>query len=146
MLEVPSLLFDLDRIFERVDFISIGTNDLMQFMFAADRDNAMVSSRFDALHPSFLRALKGVADRAHATGVPVSICGEIAGRPAEALTLIGLGFRSFSVSPSGIGPFKAMLHGLDVASVAPLIEEAVANGMEPSALRQKLKPFLPKGE
>lgn len=146
MLEVPSLLFDLDRIFERADFISIGTNDLMQFMFAADRDNAMVSNRFDALHPSFLRALKGVADRAQATGVPVSICGEIAGRPAEALALIGLGFRSFSVSPSGIGPFKAMLHGLDVSAVTPVIGEALASGFEAATLRQKLKPFLPKGE
>jgi phosphotransferase system, enzyme I, PtsP len=146
MLEVPSLLFDLDRIFERADFISIGTNDLMQFMFAADRDNAMVSSRFDALHPSFLRALKGVADRARTTGVPVSICGEIAGRPAEALALIGLGFRSFSVSPSGIGPFKAMLHGLDVSAVTPVISEALASGFEAATLRNKLKPFLPKGE
>ncbi|MCA3597382.1 MAG: phosphoenolpyruvate--protein phosphotransferase [Methylobacterium sp.] len=146
MLEVPSLLFDLDRVFEKADFISIGTNDLMQFMFAVDRDNAMVSNRFDPLHPSFLRALGKVADKAKATGTPVSICGEIAGRPAEALALIALGFRSFSVSPSGIGPFKAMLQGLEIAAVEPMVREGVAVGLDAPALRQKLKPFLPKGE
>ena len=146
MLEVPSLLFDLDRVFEKADFISIGTNDLMQFMFAVDRDNAMVSNRFDALHPSFLRALCKVADKAKATGMPVSICGEIAGRPAEALALIALGFRSFSVSPSGIGPFKAMLQGLEITAVEPLVREALAAGLDAPALRQKLKPFVPKGE
>ncbi|MCA3623540.1 MAG: phosphoenolpyruvate--protein phosphotransferase [Methylobacterium sp.] len=146
MLEVPSLLFDLDRVFEKADFISIGTNDLMQFMFAVDRDNAMVSNRFDPLHPSFLRALGKVADKAKATGTQVSICGEIAGRPAEALALIALGFRSFSVSPSGIGPFKAMLQGLEIAAVEPMVREGVAVGLDAPALRQKLKPFLPKGE
>jgi len=146
MLEVPSLLFDLDRVFEKADFISIGTNDLMQFMFAVDRDNAMVSNRFDPLHPSFLRALCKVADKAKATGMPVSICGEIAGRPAEALALIALGFRSFSVSPSGIGPFKAMLQGLEITAVEPLVREALAAGLDAPALRQKLKPFVPKGE
>ncbi len=146
MLEVPSLLFDLDRVFEKADFISIGTNDLMQFMFAVDRDNAMVSNRFDPLHPSFLRALGHVAAKAKATGTPVSICGEIAGRPAEALALIALGFRAFSVSPSGIGPFKAMLQGLELAAVETVVREAVANGLDAPALRQKLKPFLPKGE
>lgn len=146
MLEVPSLLFDLDRLFERADFISIGTNDLMQFMFAVDRDNAMVSSRFDPLHPSFLRALGKVAQKAKATGVPVSICGEIAGRPTEALALIALGFRAFSVSPSGIGPFKAMLQAVEIAAVEPVVREAMASGLDAASLRQKLRPFLPKGE
>jgi phosphotransferase system enzyme I (PtsP) len=146
MLEVPSLLFDLDRVFDRADFISIGTNDLMQFMFAVDRDNAMVSNRFDPLHPAFLRALKSVADRAQKSGVPVSICGEIAGRAHEALALIGLGFRSFSVSPSGIGPFKSLIKDLRVSDLVPVLDHALAEGLGPTQLRQKLKPFLPKGE
>ncbi|CAN1529210.1 PtsP Signal transduction protein containing GAF and PtsI domains [Rhabdaerophilaceae bacterium] len=146
MLEVPALLFDLDRLFARADFVSIGTNDLMQFLFAADRDNAMVSGRFDPLHPSFLRAMSEVVRRGQATGVPISICGEIAGRPAEALALIGLGFRSFSVSPSGIGPFKALLSQIETKTLAGVVADALAGGLDATGLRAKLKPFLPKGE
>lgn len=138
MLEVPSLLFDLDRLFAAVDFISIGTNDLMQFTFAVDRDNALVSNRFDPLHPSFMRALAAVARRAIETGVPVSICGEMAGRPLEAMALLGLGFRSFSMSPSNIGPVKALIRALDVGDLGTLMQEKLQNGFDAAALRAAL--------
>ncbi|MCA0400693.1 MAG: phosphoenolpyruvate--protein phosphotransferase [Proteobacteria bacterium] len=141
MLEVPSLLFDLERVFEAVDFISIGTNDLMQFMFAVDRENALVAGRFDTLHPSFLAALKRVADLAKRTGKRVSICGEMAGRPIEALALIGLGFRSFSMSPSNIGPIKALVRGIEIGGIEAFMAEKLAQGFEAASIRAQLTEF-----
>lgn len=128
MLEVPSLLFDLDALLRVADFVSVGTNDLMQFMFAVDRDNRRVSGRFDTLSPPFLRALRRVAVRCAKAGVPVSVCGEMAGRPLEAVALVAMGFRQLSMSPAAIGPVKAVLSALDVgrarAALEPLIEGA----------------------
>jgi phosphotransferase system enzyme I (PtsP) len=141
MLEVPALLFDLDRVLEKVDFISIGTNDLMQFMFAVDRDNALVASRFDPLHASFLRALGAVAEKAAKAGIPVSICGEMAGKPVEALALLGLGFRAFSMSPSSIGPFKAILNAVDLSELSRLMQARLAEGFDAASLRAELVAF-----
>jgi phosphotransferase system enzyme I (PtsP) len=141
MLEVPSLLFDLDRIFERADFVSIGTNDLMQFMFAVDRENPRVAARFDALHPSFLRALAKVPAIAKARGKPVSICGEMAGRPIEALALLGLGYRSFSMSPSNIGPVKALVRAVDLGKLEALMRARLDNPTDPAIMRAELTEF-----
>jgi len=141
MLEVPSLLFDLERIIDRVDFISIGTNDLMQFMFAVDRDNTLVSTRFDPLHPAFLRALGRVATLANERGKRVSICGEMAGKPLEAMALLGLGFRSFSMSPSGIGPIKALVRAIDVKALEEFVATRLAEGVEAARMRADLADF-----
>ncbi|KAF0227986.1 MAG: phosphotransferase system enzyme I [Beijerinckiaceae bacterium] len=141
MLEVPSLLFDLDRLFAAVDFVSIGTNDLMQFMFAADRENARVATRFDTLHPSFLRALASVARLSRETGKPVSICGEMAGRPIEALALLGLGFRSFSMSPSNIGPVKALVRGVDIGKLETFVRGKLETAFDGPTLRADLTEF-----
>ena len=122
MLEVPSLLFDLDELFSRVDFVSVGSNDLFQFLFAADRGNSRVADRFDPLAPAMLRALKSIADASKRHGKPATVCGELAGRPQGALALIGLGFRSLSVSPSSIGSLKAMIREANLSEV----ERAVA--------------------
>ena len=126
MVEVPSLLWQMDEILARVDFLSVGSNDLMQYIFAADRDNKRVSDRFDPLSPPALRALKLIADKANAAGKPVTLCGEIGGRPLEAMALIALGYRGLSMSPSSVGPVKAMVLGLDVgearAHIAPMLE------------------------
>lgn len=146
MLEVPSLLFDLERIIDRVDFISIGTNDLMQFMFAVDRDNALVSTRFDPLHPAFLRALGSVAALANERGKRVSICGEMAGKPLEAMALLGLGFRSFSMSPSGIGPIKALVRAIDVEALQEFVATRLAEGVEASRMRADLAGFASAAE
>ena len=141
MLEVPSLLFQIEEICRTADFISVGSNDLMQFLFAVDRDNRMVANRFDPLSAPALRALMLVADCAASAGCTATICGEIGGRPLEAMALIGLGFRSLSMSPTSIGPVKAMLIELEAAKVGALIRDALRhNGSGPS-LRPALAEF-----
>jgi phosphotransferase system, enzyme I, PtsP len=113
MIEVPSLLFDLDALMQKVDFVSVGSNDLMQFLFAADRGNSRVSSRYDALSAPGLRALQMIVKAGEKHKTPVTLCGELAGRPVTAMALIGLGFRSISMAPASIGPVKAMILSLD---------------------------------
>ena len=113
MIEAPSLLWHLDALLAMTDFVSVGTNDLMQYMFAADRGNPRVSDRYDTLSPPALRALKTICDACTETGTPVSVCGEMAGRPLEAFVLIGLGFDRLSMPPAGIGPVKKMVLSCD---------------------------------
>jgi phosphotransferase system enzyme I (PtsP) len=141
MLEVPSLLFDIDNVVKHVDFISVGSNDLMQFLFAVDRDNRRVSGRFDTLNPSMLRALHGVAAKARAAGKPVTVCGEMAGRPIETLALIALGFRTFSMSPAAIGPVKAMVLSLDASAAEAALEGMLADCDGCPTLRDRLTEF-----
>jgi len=128
MLEVPSLLFELDELFKIVDFVSVGSNDLMQFMFAADRSNALVASRYDPLSAAPLRALKTLAEAGRRHKVPVTLCGEMAGRPIEALALIGVGLRSLSMAPACVGPVKAMILSMDAKAVAAEIDRLIARG------------------
>jgi phosphotransferase system enzyme I (PtsP) len=116
MLEVPSLAEMLDQLLPRVDFLSVGTNDLTQFLFAADRSDPRLAERYDWLSPAILRFLKRVLDAARAADVPVRICGEMAGRPLEAMALVGIGAESFSITPAGVGPVKAMVRSLDAAA------------------------------
>ncbi len=141
MLEVPSLLFQLDELLERVDFLSVGSNDLMQFLYAADRGNTRVSGRFDPLSTPVLRALKDVADRAKKHGKPVALCGELASQPIGALALVTLGYRSLSLSPSSVGPVKALLIELDTrkaeGAILPLLDKPVGS----VSIRQKLQDF-----
>jgi phosphotransferase system enzyme I (PtsP) len=126
MLEVPSLAEMLDQLLPRVDFLSVGTNDLTQFLFAADRSDPRLAERYDWLSPAILRFLKRVLDAARAAGVPVRICGEMAGRPLEAMALIGLGAENFSITPAGVGPVKAMVRSLDAAAVRARVEQLLA--------------------
>jgi phosphotransferase system, enzyme I, PtsP len=141
MLEVPSLLWQLDEVFERVDFLSVGSNDLLQYLFAADRDNKRVSARFDALSAPVLRALRQVVERAAAAGKPVTLCGEMGGVPLEALALVAVGFRGLSMSPANIGPVKAMILALDAGEAWRFIlEQMQSNGHAPS-LRRELHAF-----
>ena len=113
MVETPALVWHLDALLPMTDFVSVGTNDLLQYMFAADRGNPRVSDRYDFLSPPVLRALKAIGDACAETGTPVSICGEMAGRPLEAFALTALGFSRLSMPPAGIGPVKAMVLSLD---------------------------------
>lgn len=139
MIEVPALLWQLDALMQEADFVSVGSNDLLQFLWACDRGNARVAGRFDPLSPAVLRALREIVERAGAHGKPVTLCGELAGRPLEAMALIGIGFRAISMSPASIGPVKAMILGLDVAALEahmkPLIESNI------SSLRLPLTEF-----
>jgi len=113
MVEAPSLLWHLDALLPMTDFVSVGTNDLMQYMFAADRGNPRVADRYDPISPPALRALKAIQDACAETGTPVSVCGEMAGRPLEALVLIALGYDQLSMPPGGIGPVKRMVLSCD---------------------------------
>jgi phosphotransferase system enzyme I (PtsP) len=141
MLEVPALLFQLDELLTRVDFLSVGTNDLMQFLYAADRGNARVSHRFDPLSAPVLRALKDIADKGHKHGKPVALCGELASQPIGALALAILGFRSMSLSPSAVGPIKALLLDLDCrkgeSAILPFLDQPVGS----VSIRDKLEGF-----
>ena len=113
----------------------------MQFMFAADRENALVSARFDTLHPSFLRALSRVAKLSRETGKSVSLCGEMAGKPIEALALLGLGFRSFSMSPSNIGPVKSLVRGVDIAALEVFVGAKLETAFDAAGLRAALTDY-----
>jgi phosphotransferase system enzyme I (PtsP) len=139
MLEVPALAFQLPSLLSITDFISVGSNDLAQFLFASDRGNPRLGNRYDVLSPPMLNFLKLVSDQARGRGVPVTVCGEMAGRPVEAMALIGLGFRSLSMAPASIGPVKQMILGLNCERISAHME-ALLQGTDHS-LREQLKQF-----
>jgi phosphotransferase system enzyme I (PtsP) len=141
MVEVPSLLFQLDALVSRVDFLSVGSNDLVQFLFAADRGNRRVADRFDALSAPVLRALMSIVDRAKAGGKPVTLCGELASKPIGALALVALGFRTLSLTPSALGAVKAMLLDLDVKKAEALIRPLIENPPPSGTIRERLEQF-----
>lgn len=139
MLEVPSLLFQLDELMKAVDFVSVGSNDLFQFVMAVDRGNTQLANRFDTLSAPFLRVLKQIADAGARNHTPVTLCGELAGKPISAMALVGLGFRSISMSPASIGPVKAMLTELPLSELQAFFDDnlmAPAQGLPMRALLQ----------
>jgi len=113
MIEAPALVWHLDALLPLTDFVSVGTNDLLQYLFAADRGNPRVADRYDTLSPPFLRVLRDIRDACAAGGTSVSVCGEMAGRPLEAFALIALGYDRLSMPPTGIGPVKQMILSTD---------------------------------
>ncbi len=117
MIEVPSLLWQLDEVMTRVDFVSVGSNDLFQFVTASDRGNTLLADRFTPLSVPFLRLLRQITDTGARLSTPVTLCGEMAGRALSAMALLGVGFRSISMSPASIGPVKAMLCDLPLADL-----------------------------
>jgi len=141
MVEVPSLLFQIDEIAAEADFLSVGSNDLMQFLFAADRENPRMADRFDPLHPACLRALKTVADAGTRAGIPVTLCGELGGRPIEAMALLAIGYRALSMSPASIGPVKAMLLALDLAALIAHVEPLLVQNGDCESLRPQIAAF-----
>jgi len=141
MLEVPSLLYQLDELLDRVDFLSVGSNDLAQFLFAADRGNPRVSTRFDELSIPMLRALRYIVERGEARGKPVTLCGEMASKTVSALALIALGYRRLSLVPSAVGPVKAMALELDVGKAETLVKALIAHKDGGASIREKLVTF-----
>jgi phosphotransferase system enzyme I (PtsP) len=137
-------LFALDEVLDRADFLSVGSNDLVQFMFAADRGNARVASRFDPISAPVLRALKHIVDMGNAHNKPVALCGELASKPLEALALIAIGFRRLSLSPSAMGPVKAMLLSVDARAATKFIEPLLADTSGKLQIREKLMDFAQK--
>ncbi|MCC0021166.1 MAG: phosphoenolpyruvate--protein phosphotransferase [Nitratireductor sp.] len=138
MIEVPSLLFQLDELMQAVDFVSVGSNDLFQFMFASDRGNPRIAKRFDPMSRPFLRALRRIVDAAARFDTPLTLCGEIAGKPISALALLGIGFRSISMSAVYIGPVKAMLIETDIAR----LEQALLPELDKPSGGQTMREFL----
>ena len=139
MVEVPAILFQLKALLARVDFLSVGSNDLLQFLFAADRGNPRITTRYDTLAPGPLRVLGSLAEACDAARVPLSLCGEMAGHPLEAMALIGLGFRTLSMSPLSVPPVKAMVLSLDVLGARRYILSLL--DLPDRSLRDKLRSF-----
>ena len=142
MIEVPSILWQLDALLTEVDFLSVGSNDLMQFMFASDRSNRRVSHRFDSLSATFLRVLAEISAKSKSHKVPLTLCGEMASRPLEAMALVGLGYRSISMEPAAIGPVKEMVLSLNSNEIEVRIQELIA--CETESIREKLEEFASK--
>ncbi len=142
MVEVPSLLYQLDELLEHADFLSVGSNDLVQFLYAVDRGNPRVSGRFDPLSAPVLRALKDIAGACRKHRRPVTLCGELASQPLGALALVAIGYRSLSLTPSAMGPVKAMLLELDsrraAAFLCTVMEKSAAGG---APIRAQLEQF-----
>jgi phosphotransferase system, enzyme I, PtsP len=139
MIEVPALFWQLDMLMREVDFVSIGSNDLLQFMFACDRGHSRLHGRYDTLHPAVLSLVQEVVKKASAYGVPVNLCGEMAGRPIEAMALIGLGLQSISMAPAAVGPVKSMILALDQQKFSAFLQPLLA-GPERS-LRPAIEQF-----
>jgi phosphotransferase system, enzyme I, PtsP len=144
MLEVPALAETLDLLLPRVDFVSVGTNDLTQFLFAADRANPRLAERYDWLSPAVLRFLARIVRAADAHDVPIAVCGEMGGRPLEAMALIALGFRRLSITPVAVGPIKAMIRSLDHAAAAAELDRLLA--APPPSLREALSDWARQSE
>jgi phosphotransferase system, enzyme I, PtsP len=125
MVETPSLAFSIDGLKGKADFLSVGTNDLMQFFFATDRDNPRVSARYDIVSRPAMRVLQQVCRSADAAGLPITICGESAGRPVEALMLMGLGFRRLSMQAARVAPMKQLIRGLAMADLVQQVQALV---------------------
>lgn len=139
MLEVPALAEVLDLLLPRLDFLSVGTNDLTQFLFAADRAHPKLAVRYDWLSPSILRFLRRVAGEAAEADVPLAVCGEMGGRPLEAMALIGLGIERLSITPAAVGPIKAMVRSLDRPRLIEAMREMLAR--PPQDMRAALEQW-----
>jgi len=139
MVEVPALLWQLEEIARAADFLSVGSNDLMQYLYAVDRDNKRVSERFDTLSPAFLRVMRQIAGVGERGLAPVALCGEIGGRPLEAMTLLALGFRHLSMSATSLGPIKAMVLSLPLQPVRAEVEALMAERGDADSLREPLR-------
>jgi phosphotransferase system enzyme I (PtsP) len=130
MVETPSLAFSIDQLKGKADFLSVGTNDLMQFFFASDRDNARLAGRYDILSRPAMRLLLRMRQRADEADLPITVCGEAGGRPLEALALIALGYRRLSMQASRIAPIKLLVRSVEVSQLAPRVQKALDAGDE----------------
>ncbi|MCF8468813.1 MAG: phosphoenolpyruvate--protein phosphotransferase [Sneathiella sp.] len=139
MIEVPSIIWQLDHLLREVDFISVGSNDLMQFFFAVDRGNPKISDRYDTLSPTLLTLLREIANKCAKADIPLSICGDIAGRPLEAMALLGLGYRNFSMSAETLGRVKEMVLSADIGKLESFVNKLC--GARDHSVRDQLRAF-----
>ncbi|MCR9074050.1 MAG: phosphoenolpyruvate--protein phosphotransferase [Alphaproteobacteria bacterium] len=140
MVEVPSALLDIEALAEAADFLSVGSNDLLQFLFAADRSGERTATRYDPLSVVFLEAMRRIAVAGRSAGIDVSVCGEMAGRPLEALTLAALGYRSLSMSAVSIGPVKEAVISTDINALSEFTLYSMKKST--SSIRNRLKNYL----
>jgi phosphotransferase system enzyme I (PtsI) len=124
MIEVPSAVIMIDHLIKEVDFISIGTNDLVQYLMAADRTNKDISYLYQPLHPAVLRSLARIAETAISIGKPVEVCGEMAANPIYAAVLIGLGFTRLSMTPAAIPIIKDAVRSIEISAVKEIVKKA----------------------
>ena len=136
MLEVPALAEMLDVLVPRLSFLSIGTNDLTQFLFAADRAHPKLAERYDWLSPAIMRFLKRVQQAVVGHDVDVTVCGEMGGRRLEALALLGIGIRRLSITPAGVGPIKELIRKVDLDEITQAMNQWLA--APPPSLREAL--------
>ncbi len=141
MIEVPSLLWQLDEVMREVDFVSVGSNDLFQFVTATDRGNTQLAGRFDPISVPFLRLLRQIARTGIRMETPTTLCGELAGRPVSAMALLAIGFRSISMSPAAIGPVKAMLTELPLEELTRAMDEVLDAPTSETDVRGMLTAF-----
>jgi phosphotransferase system enzyme I (PtsP) len=139
MLEVPALAWQSGPLFQRADFVSIGSNDLFQFLFATDRGNPRLSRRYDVLSPAMLRFIIDLSRKADAAGVPLSVCGEMAGNPLEALALLGCGVRTLSMVPRSIAPVKTALRAADLGRLSRFVHQLA--DLPDHSVRERLRAY-----
>jgi len=126
MIEVPSAVYQARAIAKRVDFLSVGSNDLTQYLLAVDRNNSRVANLFDSLHPAVLRALMQVVEGGHQEGKHVSICGELGGDPVAVLLLVAMGFDSLSMSASSLSRMKWVIRQFTKKRACKLLQEVLS--------------------
>jgi phosphotransferase system enzyme I (PtsP) len=125
MVEVPSAVYQIDALIQLVDFASIGSNDLTQYLLAVDRNNDRVAKLYDSLHPAVLMAIRHVVKRVQAAGRPIGVCGEMAGDPASALLLLAMGVDSLSMNLGSLLKIKWMIRNVHYAQTQTLLTEAM---------------------
>jgi phosphotransferase system enzyme I (PtsP) len=133
------LLWQLPALLPEVDFVAVGSNDLLQFLFAADRGNPRLAGRYDPLAPAMLALFRGLVRECDRHKVPLSLCGEMAGSPLDAMALLGVGFRILSMAPSSVGPVKTMIRSLQLAPLEQFL--ATLETASDHSLRDKLAAF-----
>lgn len=141
MLEVPSMIFMIPHLAGRVEFISVGTNDLTQYLLAVDRNNTRVASLYDSLHPSMLQVLKLIAVQAKAVGLQVSLCGELAGDAMGALLLVGMGYRNLSMNGRSVARIKYLLRHIELSD-AEVLTQRVLNAQMTTEVRHQVAAFM----
>jgi phosphotransferase system, enzyme I, PtsP len=139
MLEVPALAEMLDVLLPKLDFLSIGTNDLTQFLFAADRADPRLAERYDWLSPAILRFIRRVVIACNEHKVDLAVCGEMGGRTLEAMALMGIGLERLSITPAAIGAVKAMVRSVELQSICAKMDELLAT--PPKSLRKALSEW-----
>src|SRR5690606_26397652 len=154
MVEVPAAVYQARELARRVSFLSVGSNDLTQYLLAVDRNNARVADLYHAYHPAVLKALRKVVDDGHAEGRPVSICGELAGDPAAAMLLVGMGYDILSMNANNLPKVKAVLRAIPLERAgevlgramslekASLVREMLVEAIDELGLTRLLRPMV----